>query len=91
MALPSPNILRTRRPAQYPHTLRYRTRWLDNDTYAHLNNSIYQHLFDSIINSYYITKCGYDPAEAHDRGFIASSEIVYLGVSLCFVLGGAFP
>lgn len=29
--------------------------------YAHLNNSIYAFLFDSIINTYLITHCGLDP------------------------------
>lgn len=85
MSLPPLPTLRTRRPKHYPNILPYRTRWLDNDTYAHLNNAIYQHLFDSIINSYYITDCGYVPSEASNRGFIAKSEIVYLGVS--FFLG----
>jgi acyl-CoA thioester hydrolase len=29
--------------------------------YAHLNNSVYAFLFDSIINTYLITHCGLDP------------------------------
>ncbi|KAL4923492.1 acyl-CoA thioesterase [Aspergillus undulatus] len=39
----------------------YRTRWHDNDMYAHLNNTIYAQLFDSIINHYLISDCGMDP------------------------------
>ena len=30
----------------------------DNDAYSHLNNTVYSHLYDSIINSYLITHCG---------------------------------
>lgn len=37
--------------------------------YAHLNNTVYAMLFDSIINAYLITRCGMDPFNArnHDR------------------------
>ncbi|KAL2011247.1 hypothetical protein VTN00DRAFT_3965 [Thermoascus crustaceus] len=50
---------RTRR--DYPYHLEYRTRWSDNDMYAHLNNSIYAFLIDSIINTYLVSHCGLDP------------------------------
>ncbi|KAF9892511.1 hypothetical protein FE257_001620 [Aspergillus nanangensis] len=39
----------------------YRTRWFDNDMYAHLNNTVYAQLFDSIINAWLINECGMDP------------------------------
>ncbi|KKK15848.1 hypothetical protein P175DRAFT_0471536 [Aspergillus ochraceoroseus IBT 24754] len=58
----------------------YRTRWHDNDMYAHLNNTVYAQLFDSIINSYLITDCGMDPfspAPAH------ASQIAVIASSYC--------
>lgn len=36
----------------------------DNDMYAHLNNSVYYYLIDSIVNTYLITQCGLDPFSA---------------------------
>ncbi|GAD91689.1 thioesterase [Paecilomyces variotii No. 5] len=33
----------------------------DNDMYAHLNNSVYAFLIDSIVNTYLITHCGLNP------------------------------
>ncbi|EEQ84519.1 hypothetical protein RJZ56_000124 [Blastomyces dermatitidis] len=50
---------RTRK--EYLFHLEYRTRWSDNDMYAHLNNSIYAFLIDSIVNTYLINHCGLDP------------------------------
>lgn len=32
----------------------------DNDMYAHMNNSIYNHLYDSVLNAYLIEHCGFD-------------------------------
>jgi acyl-CoA thioester hydrolase len=34
---------------------------IDNDMYAHLNNTVYTNLFDTIANSYLIEHCGMDP------------------------------
>jgi len=46
--------LRKRRRDDYKFHLEYRTRWSDNDMYAHMNNSVYYYLFDSIVNTYLI-------------------------------------
>ncbi|KAL4878836.1 HotDog domain-containing protein [Aspergillus karnatakaensis] len=55
------DIKRRRTRSDYVFHQTYRTRWHDNDMYAHLNNTIYAQLFDSIINHYLITDCGMDP------------------------------
>ncbi|RAH53424.1 thioesterase family protein [Aspergillus piperis CBS 112811] len=47
--------------SDYIYHQTHRTRWFDNDMYAHLNNTAYAMLFDSIINTYLITHCGMDP------------------------------
>lgn len=43
--------------------MEYQTRWNDNDQYAHLNNSVYNLLFDTIINKYLIEKCDLRPSD----------------------------
>jgi acyl-CoA thioester hydrolase len=40
--------------------MRYTTRF-DNDMYAHLNNTVYTALFDTIANAYLIEHCGRNP------------------------------
>ncbi|KIM47442.1 hypothetical protein M413DRAFT_439107 [Hebeloma cylindrosporum] len=65
--------LKTRTRADYVYFLDYRTRWSDNDQYAHMNNSIYYHLFDSIVNTYLIEKCGQDPTSSPLIGLVVSS------------------
>jgi len=45
----------------------------DNDQYSHMNNAIYYHLFDSIINAYLIQHCGQDPSSSPSIGLVVSS------------------
>ncbi|KAF8808183.1 hypothetical protein BYT27DRAFT_7190312 [Phlegmacium glaucopus] len=46
----------------------------DNDQYSHINNSIYYHLFDSIVNTYLIERCGLDPKSSPLIGLVVSSH-----------------
>jgi acyl-CoA thioester hydrolase len=66
---------RTRR--DYPYTLPYRTRWSDNDMYSHLNNSIYNFLYDSVVNAYLINHCGLSPSTSAQYGLVVSSSNNY--------------
>ncbi|KAJ5690556.1 hypothetical protein N7462_004948 [Penicillium macrosclerotiorum] len=50
---------RTRRDYGYHQV--HQTRWFDNDMYAHLNNTVYTALFDTIANTYLIEHCGVNP------------------------------
>lgn len=51
-----------RTPANLPDTdTNTYTHRFDNDMYAHLNNAVYTHLFDTIANTYLIQHCGMDP------------------------------
>lgn len=45
----------------------------DNDQYSHMNNSIYYHLFDSIVNTYLIEQCGLVPKTSPLIGLVVSS------------------
>ncbi|KAH0584241.1 hypothetical protein J132_08612 [Termitomyces sp. J132] len=65
--------LKNRRKSDYVYFLQYRTRWSDNDQYSHINNSIYYHLFDSIINTYLIEHCGLQPNKSPSIGLVVSS------------------
>ena len=71
--------LKQRRQEDYGFRLEYRTRWLDNDMYDHMNNSVYSFLFDSIINSYLIEHCGLHPPTASQIGLVVHSNADYFG------------
>ena len=45
----------------------------DNDQYAHVNNSIYYHFFDSVVNTYLIEHCGLSPPKGSQIGLVVSS------------------
>ncbi|KAI6015246.1 thioesterase [Pisolithus orientalis] len=57
----------------YGFFLTYRTRWSDNDQYGHVNNAIYYHLFDAVVNTYLIEQCGMDPMKSEHIGLVVSS------------------
>ncbi|EMD37224.1 hypothetical protein CERSUDRAFT_106175 [Gelatoporia subvermispora B] len=73
MSADTNNDLRARRRSDYGYFLAYRTRWIDNDQYSHMNNSIYYHLFDSIVNTYLIKHCALSPATSALIGLVVSS------------------
>ncbi|OJA14958.1 hypothetical protein AZE42_03699 [Rhizopogon vesiculosus] len=59
--------------SSYPFFLSYRTRWSDNDQYSHVNNSIYYHLFDSVVNAYLLQQCELSSHSAQ-IGLVVSSH-----------------
>ncbi|KAF9074358.1 HotDog domain-containing protein [Rhodocollybia butyracea] len=63
--------------ADFKYSLTYRTRWSDNDQYSHINNSIYYHFFDSIVNTYLIESCGQNPQQSPSIGLVISSWCQY--------------
>ncbi|KAI0824480.1 thioesterase [Trametes gibbosa] len=65
--------LRTRTRAAYPFFLSYRTRWIDNDQYAHLNNAVYYHLYDSVANAFLIQHARLDPSRSPSIALVVSS------------------
>ncbi|KAL7281002.1 hypothetical protein ACG7TL_004304 [Trametes sanguinea] len=50
--------------------LPYRTRWLDHDQYAHINNSVYYHL---VVNTYLIKHAHLSPTTSPLIGLVVSS------------------
>ncbi|KAF4956692.1 hypothetical protein FGADI_3681 [Fusarium gaditjirri] len=73
----SPAALKTRKREDYRFFLDYRTRWNDNDMYDHMNNSVYNFLFDSIINAYLIENCGLHPPTAPQFGMCVHTHTDY--------------
>ncbi len=51
-----------RERAAYARFTDYRTRWMDNDQFGHLNNVLYYSFFDSAVNATLIEEFGFDPA-----------------------------
>lgn len=63
--------LKSRTPDYYPHFLAIPTRWMDNDIYGHVNNTVYYSYFDTVVNEYLIRAGGLD---------IHSGEVIGLAV-----------
>ncbi|EGO01015.1 hypothetical protein SERLA73DRAFT_51623 [Serpula lacrymans var. lacrymans S7.3] len=82
-----------RKRADYGYFLSYRTRWSDNDQYSHINNSVYYHLFDSIVNAYLIQHCGLSPSQSTQIGLVVSSHYLYRQIlkSCSFFAPLSFP
>ncbi|KAI1748027.1 HotDog domain-containing protein [Xylaria castorea] len=69
--------LKNRTRQEYPFLLEYRTRWSDNDMYDHMNNSVYNFLFDSVINSYLMDHCGLHPPTSAQHPLMAHTHCDY--------------
>ncbi|KAH8596450.1 thioesterase superfamily protein-like protein [Bisporella sp. PMI_857] len=71
--------LKNRKRQDYGYHLEYRTRWSDNDMYDHMNNSIYNFLYDSIVNTYLIEQCGLHPPSSSQYGLVVHSHGDFFG------------
>ncbi|CZR59832.1 related to thioesterase [Phialocephala subalpina] len=71
--------LKQRKRADYGYILEYRTRWSDNDMYAHMNNSIYNFLYDSVVNTYLINECSLHPPTSEQYGLVVHSHGDFFG------------
>ncbi|RMJ26078.1 thioesterase family [Aspergillus sp. HF37] len=74
---------KARKRSDYPFCLEYRTRWFDNDMYAHLNNTVYAMYFDSIVNTWLITQCGMNPFNDPTRVSQAAQQVGIIVSSYC--------
>ena len=66
--------LKNRKRDDYLYLLQYQTRWSDNDTYHHLNNTTYGSLIDSIVNQYLIEQRGRAPASSDEIDLVVTSH-----------------
>lgn len=53
------------------------TRWMDNDTYGHVNNVVYYSYFDSVANKFLIEEGGLNIHSAEIIGFVVASSCEY--------------
>jgi len=53
------------------------TRWMDNDSYRHMNNTTYYSFFDSIVNQYLIENGVLDVEKSHVIGLVAETACRY--------------
>ncbi|MDY7575647.1 thioesterase family protein [Actimicrobium sp. CCI2.3] len=65
------------RRADYAHFHPITTRWLDNDAYGHVNNVVYYHWFDTIINELLISGGVLDIVDSSVIGLVIESNCTY--------------
>lgn len=77
--------------ADFAHFLAIPTRWMDNDTYGHVNNVVYYAYFDTVVNEHLIRAGGHDihggdalgvvvETRCHFRASLAFPDIVDAGL-----------
>jgi len=57
----------------YPIT----TRWMDNDAYGHVNNAVYYHWFDTVVNQFLIANGTLDIHQGDTIGLVVESHCNY--------------
>ena len=74
---PDPRDARDLTLADFPVHRRVTTRWSDNDMYGHLNNAVYNELFDSAINGWQADHVAIDPLTDATQGVVAESGCTF--------------
>jgi len=59
--------------ADYRHFLAIPTRWMDNDSYGHVNNVTYYSYFDTVVNEHLIRCGGLDVASDPVIGYVVET------------------
>jgi acyl-CoA thioester hydrolase len=62
------------RREHYRHFLAIPTRWMDNDTYGHVNNVVYYSYFDTVVNEHLITDGGLDILRSEEVGLVVETQ-----------------
>jgi acyl-CoA thioester hydrolase len=63
--------------ADYRHFLSIATRWMDNDTYGHVNNVTYYSYFDTVVNEHLVNAGGLDIRDGDVVGFVVETSCRY--------------
>jgi acyl-CoA thioester hydrolase len=61
----------------FPHLLALPTRWMDNDSYGHVNNVNYYSFFDTAVNRYLIDRGVLDIHTDDIVGFVVETNCSY--------------
>jgi acyl-CoA thioester hydrolase len=77
MPAPTPAAHATLR-TEYRHFLAIPTRWMDNDSYGHINNVTYYSYFDTVVNEHLIRFGGLDIANDPVVGYVVENMCRYL-------------
>jgi acyl-CoA thioester hydrolase len=64
--------------ADYRAFRRITTRWMDNDSYGHVNNVVYYSYFDTAVNAYLIEAAGTDIRKLPAIGIVAETSCRFL-------------
>ena len=70
------DVDRDRRGA-YPYFLAIPTRWMDNDTYGHVNNVTYYSYFDTVVNEHLVRAGGLDIHHSPEIGVVVETSCRY--------------
>jgi len=65
---------RSDRRDAYPYFLAIPTRWMDNDTYGHVNNVTYYSYFDTVVNEHLVRAGGLDIHAAPVIGLVVETS-----------------
>jgi acyl-CoA thioester hydrolase len=63
--------------AAYRHFLPITTRWMDNDVYGHVNNTVYYSYFDTVVNEYLIRAGVLDFERGETIGLVVETHCNY--------------
>jgi acyl-CoA thioester hydrolase len=63
--------------ADYRYIVGIPTRWMDNDTYGHVNNVTYYSYFDTVVNEHLIREGGLDIQEGRHVGLVVETSCRY--------------
>ena len=66
------------RRADFRAFRRITTRWMDNDSYGHVNNVVYYSYFDTAVNAYLIEAAGTDIRRLPAIGIVAETSCRFL-------------
>ena len=60
-----------------PRPRRLQTRWMDNDSYGHMNNVVHYSLFDTAVNGWLIDQGLLDPRASDSYGLVVETGCRY--------------
>ena len=72
-------MIQVARPCRqdYPRFLAIPTRWMDNDTYGHVNNVAYYSYFDTVVNEHLIEEGGLDIHAGPAMGLVVETRCLF--------------
>jgi acyl-CoA thioester hydrolase len=73
----SPDEARNLRRSNFPVTRQLPTRWSDDDTYGHVNNTVHYLMFDTAVNGWLIEASGVDIRRLPAIGLVVETSCRY--------------